>query len=149
MRISDWSSDVCSSDLVWGIRETIDVDLSESITNSFIVNYSSTDNNPALSAFRGTRDPITGAPCAPERILANECVTAGGDRNPNPNPREGHSSLRETPYDIRSWGIENNLKYSGEAVNITPVKAYQHPKATHTRDAGTSYRTGVFPTPNR
>src|SRR3546814_2737828 len=121
MRISDWSSDVCSSDLhqnlpisktirtrtafiynrddgfqknrytgtrfgktkVWGIRETIDVDLSESITNSFIVNYSSTDNNPALSAFRGTRDPITGAPCAPERILANECVTAGGDRTTN------------------------------------------------------------------
>src|SRR3546814_4713644 len=31
---------------VWGIRETIAVDLRESITNSFIVNYSSTVNNP-------------------------------------------------------------------------------------------------------
>src|SRR3546814_4826566 len=80
MRISDWSSDVCSSDL----------------------------------------------------------------RNPNPNPREGHSSLRETPYDIRSWGIENNLKYSGEAVNITSVTAYHSLKATYTGDAGIGDRTGIF-----
>src|SRR3546814_17927783 len=77
-------------------------------------------------------------------ILANESVTAGGDRNPNPNPREGHSSLRETPYDIRSWGIENNLKYSGEAVNLTPVTAYHCLKATHTGDAGIVDRTGFF-----
>lgn len=120
----------------WSIRETIDIDLSESITNSLLAHYGKKDGQNSVVAFRGTQDPTTGALCSIENVLANLCVTSTGLRNPNPNPRQVYSSQTERPNILETWGVDNTLKYSATTFNLTSVTAYESTKAFSAGDVG-------------
>lgn len=137
-----------------GIRETVDVDLSSSVTDSFLLHYGRNNGMPSLTSFRGTKDPITHATCPPEMIVANACVTSGGNRNTDLTPGVVYSSMTDssgagggTDF-LETWGANNTLKYAGDSFNITAVTAYESTTTEHflddapTGDSGSTFFVG-------
>lgn len=119
-----------------GIRETVDVDLSPSVTNSTVLHYGWEKDASNDYAFRGTMTSPTGAKCTLAAIQANQCVTSDGFRNPNPKPQYIYSSLVDPLNYLQTYGVDNTLKYSGNGVNLTSVTAYEKTDTKRTEDDG-------------
>lgn len=120
------------------VREIVDMDLAPNLTNEFIARYGRSDNVDPAVGFRGLYSPIDGSPCSLSAVFANQCVTASGQRNPNPNPTTIYSEVRNPPTIIETVGFSDTLHYTGRWFNLTSVSAYYNTDKDHVFDEGGS-----------
>jgi iron complex outermembrane recepter protein len=110
---------------LFGVRETVDIDLSDSVTNRTLAHYGLEEDLSQMYAFRGTRIPGTKTLCADTVIITNQCVTSDGYRNTNFSPDYTFSSLAKPRNHLLTWGVDNTLKYSTADFVLTSVTAYE------------------------
>src|SRR5579859_931816 len=127
---------------VWAVRGILDIDLADHLTLELNSHFSHENNISPGYGVRGTLNPSNPFNpdgslnrCSDAAILASQCVTALGFRDPNPDPTRIYSDVLHPRLDIETKGVIGTLKYDLGAVELTSITSYEQADKYYQEDA--------------
>jgi iron complex outermembrane receptor protein len=109
----------------WAARGIADFDITSKLLATLNVHGGRVDNISPGYGLRGRLDPVTFDPCSDAAIVANQCVNYDGFRDPHPDPTHIYSEQRGPKTKIDTYGLDGQLKYTGDGFDIVSITGYE------------------------
>lgn len=125
----------------YALRGMVEVDVGSSGQILAQVHHSEQSGTYTGYGFFGTADPISGAPCSPERILNSECVNSSGFRDPDPRPGRIISTESSLPNNAEVTGGGIRFSWDFGNAELTSITGYENIQRFVTEDAAAAVVT--------